>query len=390
MPNYSGVWTLEEVYEAVLEGNWTGIPVFELYAWGSDASGTLGNDTLNNDTSSPIQIGERSVPFFETIAAGRNASFGVKSDGTLWSWGSGSNGQTGQGSPTALSSPTQIGALTNWSTVTATVGISGSGFAVKTDGTLWAWGYNNQGQLGQDNSVSTSSPVQVGTNTDWASVSCFINHTVATTTSGEIYSWGNGQSGATGQNTVSDLLSPVQIGSDTDWGSISTGSNNSASVKTDGTLWTWGDNSPNGPLGIGTINDRSSPVQVGALTNWASVSCGQDHMLAIKTDGTLWAWGNGGNGRTGLGTNGDTSSPVQVGALTDWAKVSAGEEFSTAVKTDGTLWAWGKGDSGQLGDSAVNLTNNSPINIGSLTTWEDVSAGFEHTLGLISAKTGVS
>src|SRR6056300_1189769 len=113
MPNYSGKWNLQSQLQGIKAGTWTGIPVFELYAWGDDASGALGNDTLNNDTSSPIQIGGQ---FFETIAAGRNASFGVKSDGTLWSWGSGSNGQTGQGSLTQLSSPTQVGALTNWST----------------------------------------------------------------------------------------------------------------------------------------------------------------------------------------------------------------------------------------------------------------------------------
>ena len=212
-----------------------------------------------------------------------------------------------------------MGALTTW----AQIG-GGENFclAIKTDGTLWAWGQNNSGQLGQGNTTSYSSPVQVGALTTWAIA-------------------GNA------------------------------GAHNSSAVKTDGTLWTWG-YGPNGANGDGTATSRSSPVQVGALTDWATPIGGTQFMAALKTDGTLWTWGAGSDGRLGHGNVTTLSSPVQVGALTNWSKAACGNNFMTAVKTDGTFWTWGSSYHGQLGHG--NTTSlSSPTQVGALTTWGGVT-----------------
>ena len=171
--------------------------------------------------------------------------------------------------------------------------------ALKTDGTLWSWGYNIYGQLGLGNSTYYSSPKQIGALTTWLTVSCGNYHTVA--------------------------------------------------IKTDGTIWSWGENGY-GQLGLGTTTGMSSPNQVGSLTNWKSTACGSSHTVAIKTDGTIWSWGQNGYGQLGLGTTAPNySSPKQIGALSTWSQVSCGNNWTMALKTDGTLWSWGYNIYGQLG-----------------------------------------
>jgi alpha-tubulin suppressor-like RCC1 family protein len=156
-------------------------------------------------------------------------------------------------------------------------------------------------------------------------------------------------------------------------------------IKTDGTLWAWGWNRK-GQLGInGNVDGftgQSSPVQVGALTTWAQVSAGSEHTAAVKTDGTIWSWGYNGNAELGDNTTISRSSPVQIGSLTNWAQVSAGSYHTTSVKTDGTFWAWGSNPNGQLGDGTV-AAKSSPVQVGALTSWSNVSAGGRHTLALL-------
>ena len=173
--------------------------------------------------------------------------------------------------------------------------------------------------------------------------------------------------------------SPVQVGSLLNWKQIAVGSANAAAIKTDGTLWTWGGNT-GGQLGAGTTAARSSPVQVGALTTWKQVdtikaSSGFANMCAVKVDGTLWVCGYNSVGQLGTGNTTSYSSPVQVGALTNWKQVSSSAVHSCAVKTDGTLWAWGSNTNGNLGTG--NTTSySSPVQVGTLTSWKQVSAAY--------------
>ena len=197
--------------------------------------------------------------------------------------------------------------------------------ATKTDGTLWAWGKNNYGQLGLSDGNNRHSPVQVGAGTTWSNATTSRDATIAIKTDGTLWTWGLNDNGQLGQNNTAYKSSPVQVGTGTTWSKISEGKMCTFAIKTDGTLWSWGLNA-DGQLGQGNIISRSSPVQVGTGTTWSEIGCGATGAVAaaIKTDGTLWSWGYNAQGQQGRGDTIARSSPVQVGALTTWRKVSAG------------------------------------------------------------------
>jgi len=284
-------------------------------------------------------------------------------------------------SPNMYSSPVQVGSDEDWSAVTGgsptNSSSSAHSLAIKTSGKLYSWGYGPQGQLGQGTTVTgTESPLQVGIDEDWSAVACGSAHSLAIKTSGKLYSWGDNEFGKLGQGTTTsgdENFSPVQVGLLEDWSEISLGNDYSASIKTDGTLWAWGNND-NGQLGLGDTTPYSSPVQVGSDENWSSVDAGSydsdGHTLAIKTNGKLYAWGYNAYGQLGLGDRDHRSVPTQVGTDEDWSSVSAGERHTLAIKTDGTLWTWGYNSNGQLGQE--NLTRySSPVQVGSETEWLD-------------------
>ena len=349
-----------------------------LWSWGDASFGqlALGNTV---DKSSPVQVGDLTT--WTNISSGIQHSHGIKTDGTLWGWGR-NNYRPFVGDNTDIdrSSPVQIGALTDWAN---TGGGDYHTLAVKTDGTLWAWGRNAvKFTLGDGTAIDRSSPVQIGALTDWVRGSGGRTSSVAIKTDGTIWSWGGNTRGELGLNGGGDRSSPVQIGSLTDWASINAGFYHTIALKIDGTIWSWGENSDDGQLGLGDEIDRSSPVQIGLLTTWASINAGQYHTIAVKTNGTLWAWGKNAIGELGDGTIVNKSSPIQIGALTDWSSViDAGRRQNVAIKTDGTLWAWGEGIQGQLGNG-IAIHRSSPVQIGSDTNWLDISAGNRHSHAL--------
>jgi alpha-tubulin suppressor-like RCC1 family protein len=189
-----------------------------------------------------------------------------------------------------------------------------------------------------------------------------------------LFSWGNNANGQLGLGDITvTRSSPTQVGALTNWALPASGTTSSMCVKTDGTLWTWGSGGY-GVLGLEDTVNRSSPTQVGALTNWKTPSAGVQFALCVKTDGTLWSWGSNGSGRLGLGDTINRSSPVQVGALTSWSIPTAAAYFAACSKTDGTIWFWGNNYYGQLGqNSGPNLpfgsARSSPVQVGALTSW---------------------
>ena len=291
----------------------------------------------------------------------------------LWGWGYNAHRQLGLGNTIDYSSPVQIGALTTWSKIDL---MSFSSIAVKTDGTLWTWGNNGYGRLGLGNTTGYSSPKQVGALTTWSTISGGgFGHVMVIKTNGTLWSWGYNAQGQLGLGNTTNYSSPKQVGALTTWSIIAGGREHFVAIKTDGTMWSWGGAYENqGQLGLGNTTSVSNPTQIGALTTWSKVFASQDkYCLAIKTDGTLWAWGRNLNGQLGQGTTTDRSSPVQVGALTTWLNIAAGRYHSTAIKTDGTLWTWGRNTYGALG-LGDTTDRSSPVQIGALTSWTKIEA----------------
>lgn len=243
--------------------------------------------------------------------------------------------------------------------------------AVSQDGTLWAWGKNDHGYIGDGTTTEKHTPVQISTETGWEHISAGRLHNVAIKSDGTLWAWGNNFDGQTGNGTSNNnVLYPMQIGIDTDWKEASAGDHGSVAVKTDGTLWTWGKNT-NGYLGNGMAENYQNlvPTQVGTETDWKSVSGKDRHCLAIKNDGSLWAWGRNFYGQLGIGTSGngtDVYTPVQVGTATDWKQAESTPEFSYALKENNTLWAWSS--TGRLG-----ITTTQPIQVGTHNDWKTVS-----------------
>jgi alpha-tubulin suppressor-like RCC1 family protein len=342
-----------------------------LWATGDNFDGQLGQGNTSS-TLGPIPIG--SLTTWLQVAAGGQHSLGVQTDGTLWTWGSNSMGQLGL--PGTFLSPVQVGALTNWSgTISSKYDFN---LAKKSNGTLWAWGNNSYGQLGQKDIVSRSSPIQVGSGTNWSKIAAGWFHGTAVTSAGALFSWGQGTSGELGRGTLTSTSSPTQVGTLSNWAAtpsaLANGMSFSCAIR-GGSLFTWGLNDM-GQLGLGDASLRSSPTIIGSLTTWSQVGCGTSHTLARRSDGTIWAWGRNQDGELGLGVGDWTnrSSPAQVGSLTNWATVFANGGQSLGIKTDGTLWAWGENIYGQLGLGNTS-SRSSPTQVGSLTNWAEVAPG---------------
>ena len=376
----------------------------ELFLWGVN-NGILGQNNTT-DYSSPVQLPgtrwattttQQAVQFHQHDAGESFATY-VDLDGKLFAAGRGYNyGRFAAGYSAATasnvnySSPLQIGSATTWKyAVPNTKNV----YAVKTDGTLWSWGYNEYGNLGQNQGTGSpriSSPVQIpGTTWTGTYETLWTNHgqaAYAIKTDGTLWVWGAGDGGQLGTNTTVDgYSSPIQIPGTT-WSKLT----DQAAIKTDGTLWAWGSgfsgqlaNNRSGPSAAPTGSGYfiSSPIQIPGTT-WRTVSARNACLLATKTDGTLWAWGQNTKGQLGL--NSGTvrkSSPTQVGSDTTWDDVKLGYTSGYGVKTDGTLWAWGDNSVGELGQSS-QVQYSSPVQVGSLTTWLSISGGSGAAGGLV-------
>lgn len=360
-------------------------PVFCLATWGSNLMGVLADGTTTN-RSSPGSVAGGGVTWCD-ISAGYYHSAAIKTDGTLWTWGCNTNGQLGTGNTTSRCSPgTVAGGGTTWKSVK--IGNNNT-FAIKTDGTLWSWGYNGSGQLGDGTITGRSSPGTVaGGGNTWCLIAGGVTAVGAIKTDGTLWTWGRNVYGGLGDGTTTNRSSPgTTAGGGNTWCQASGGGISFTAVKTDGTLWTWGNNS-NGQLGNGTMTDRSSPGTVaGGGSTWCFVNTNSpfsgNFTVALKTDGTLWTWGVNGNGTLGNGTTTNRCSPgTTAGGGTTWCQVSNGGSFTLALKTDASLWAWGVNNYGQFGDGTTT-NRSSPITVGGGgTTWCRVSAGTDHSLGI--------
>jgi alpha-tubulin suppressor-like RCC1 family protein len=336
--------------------------VYQWWTTGYNLYGELGqNDRTNR--SSPVQIPGAWTSFNKGNASHVDSyaqtSIGAKADGTLWAWGYNNGGQLGLNDIVNRSSPVQIPGTT-WSG--SYINSGRNTLVVKTDGTLWVWGYNYNGSLGLNSgsghSGAVSSPTQVP-GTTWNMVASGPEQGYGLKTDGTLWSWGYGMYGQLGVNDILSYSSPIQIPGTT-WSTVSSGQNNAAAIKTDGTLWAWGQNSQ-AVLGQNNKTKYSSPAQIPGTT-WRSVRITEYVTHATKTDGTFWVWGNNGFGMLGLNNTTAYSSPIQIPGTT-WSEQHAVASYSAvAIKTDGTTWGWGNNEYGELGQNAT-VRVSSPIQI---------------------------
>ena len=275
------------------------------------------------------------------LVSGDYHSLLVKADGSLWAWGNNQLGQLGDG--TTISRRTPVKIMDKVVSVTAGAYYSA---AVKSDGTLWTWGTNHNGQLGDGTNSKQSTPIKVMDSV--VSVASGEEHMLAIKKDGTLWAWGSNYSGEIGDGSKTHKSKPVKIMDDVK--AIAAGNGHSLAIKTDGSVWAWGWNS-NGQLGDGTQTDRTKPVKV--LDKAKSVSAGHYISFAIKTDNTLWAWGLNLMDIMGNGSIMRVTKPTKV---MDNVKMAIRGQYPYAIKTDGTLYVWKGSQTGRASTTQVPPT----------------------------------
>ena len=338
-----------------------------LWAWGHNLTGHLGDGTFV-DRSTPVQVAISGVDLISAGQGMESHALVRKSDGSLWTWGSNVSGQLGDGTPLVRSTPTRVPGLNG---ITAIAAGDYHTLARAADGTVWAWGLNEAGQLGDNTSFGRSTPGLVPGLSGVDAIAAGGGHNLARLGNGTLVAWGDNCCGQLGRGNDSDIGFAVLTGVR----DFSAGYTHSVAVKNDGTVWAWGSNG-SGELGDGTLIGRFEPTPVPGLANVAKVSAGSSYTpytLALKSDGTVWAWGDNSLSQLGDGTSASRLNPVQVSGLGNVMSISAGGAYALAMKSDGSVWGWGANESGQLGDGTTDL-RASPVRVSAISSATAIGA----------------
>ncbi|MFD2891367.1 T9SS type A sorting domain-containing protein [Flavobacterium chuncheonense] len=337
----SGLWLQGQCYESVhLGGGHTVATKSDgtLWGWGRADGGQL----ISNVTREyvPKQLGA-DTDWANVFCGGLN-TFAIKNNGTLWASGGNNYGCLGVNSTIqAFSTFQQIGTDTNWTKVAASAYFT---IGLKADGTLWGWGQNDYFQLGQGSSSAQQLlPLQIGTATDWVDIAVSTDATgFALKSDGTLWGWGFNINALIMPNSSANIsvVSPTQVSTVSTWVKMRLGGGHILAQKADGTLWAWGGGE--NPIGQGGIVSYTNTPQSLGTETWKDFGAGSGYSVAIKSDGTLWAWGNNPNGQIGDGTTTSTNVPIQIGTDSDWETVQVSLSSHTMLtKTDGTVWYWG-------------------------------------------------
>jgi len=351
-------------------------------AWGGNSNGQLGvNDT--NEYHHPLLVkgpgGSGNLTGVVAIVARENFSLALKGNGTVWGWGFNADGELGDHTTADKWAPVQVHGAANVGFLSGITAISGGYthvLALKNDSTVWAWGDNTNGELGNNATMNDSTPVQVmgpggvGNLNHVVAIAAGQFISFALKNDGTVWAWGNNGNGAIGDNTTTERHTPVQVhgplgvGFLTGITALAAGGGHVLALKNDNTVWSWGEN-VNGELGNNTIFADSVPAEVlgpggtGHLSGIVKINAGDYFSAGIKTDGTVWIWGYNGFGQLGQNDTTESNTPVEVhgaanvGFLNSVVALSLGDEHAIAMKSDNTFWAWGWNGNGQLGDNSI-------------------------------------
>jgi len=375
-----------------------------LWAWGDNASGQIGVGSASGPVA-PARIASGHV--WAALAAGSLHSLALTRGGSLFAWGDNTSGQLGFGNAASQNSPLEITAPDG---VDNLIGISAGAFhslALKANGGFVAFGANVSGQFGNASFTGSLVPALVGSaGLGWVESEPGNQFTVARRSNGTLWSWGDNTNGQLGLGNLTVQLNPVLVDTRDNWGAQAAGFSHVAALKADGTLWSWGDNS-SGQLGDGSQTPSLFPKQISGTdpsslpNDWAALAAGDLHTLALKGDGTLWSWGDNSSGQLGYDTSVAPSPDLLPGTLprqvtvvgsanNNWVAIAAGGSHSLGLQSDGTLWVWGDNSQGQLGDPSLvessilpsQIVNFLPPVAGFNSSWKAISAGFGHSLAL--------
>ena len=386
------------------------------WTWGYNINGQLGDNTTT-ERWTPVEVkgpgGTGALGNVVAVTAGHAHTAALKSDGTVWAWGGNTFGQLGDNTTTERWTPVQVqgpggtGVLGNIAAVAAGYYHTA---ALKADGTVWTWGRNDEGQLGDNTTTDRWVPVQVlgpggtGVLNGIVALAGGYHHTIAVKADGTVWAWGRNDEGELGNNSTTDRWAPVQVKGPGGVGvlgnvaAVAGGYRHTAALRADGTVWAWGFNT-SGQLGDNTTTEHWAPVQVkgpggtGVLGSIVAVGAGYQHTAALKSDGTVWSWGDNFYGQVGDNTEDDRWAPVQVkgpggtGVLGNMVASAVGHYHSVTVKNDSTVWGWGWNVHGQLGNntstrSEMPVQVKGPGGTGVLGNIVAVSGGYAHTAAL--------
>ena len=356
-------------------------PPGTVVGWGANNDGQLGNGTTTN-SSTPVHVdgidGSGTLTGVVAVAAGGVHSLALRSDGSVVAWGDNAQGQLGNGTATGSVTPVQVQGVGGTGTLTGVVAIASAehSLALRSDGSVVAWGYNAQGQLGDGTSTNSPTPVEVegvsgvGTLTGIVAIAAGGNHSLALRSDGTVVSWGYNGFGQLGNGTTTNSPTPVEVegvsgvGSLTGVVAIAAGATHSLALRSDGTVVAWGYNT-DGELGDGTTTNSPTPVEVqgvggsGTLSGVVAIAGGYDHSVALRLNGSVVAWGDNDEGQLGNGTTTNSFTPVKVqgvggsGTLTGVVAIAVGSLHSVALRSDGTVVAWGFNGDGELGNATT-------------------------------------
>jgi len=359
----------EDYYLVALEEN------ENLWISGSYSDKMFYNDQGRPDDGIPQKV--NNLENIKEISKGGNHFLFLKNDETVWAWGNNYTGQLGDGTIVNKATPVQVQNLENIKQLKAGLAYS---IALKRDGTVWAWGCNNLGQLGDGTIIDKDTPVQVQNLENIKDIKVHYNHSFALKENGTVWAWGCNSHGQLGDGTIIDKYTPVQVQNLENIKDIKVNDNYSFALKEDGTVWAWGVNYY-GRLGDGTKINRSIPVQVQNLKNIKDIKVNHYCSFGLKEDGTVWSWGENYYGQLGDGTTTNRSIPVKVRNLENIKDIKINYYYLLALKEDGSVWAWGDNYYGQLGDG-TRTSRSIPVKVRNLENIKDIKINYYYSLAL--------
>lgn len=349
-----------------------------VYCWGANDYGQLG-DRTTTDRHAPVPMPD--VWQVSGIGAGDRHSFAMRALAPAWGWGTNAYGQLGSGDTASRTGPTRVSGLDHPLSISA--GEYSSAAVNADDGGAYDWGRNNYGQIGDNTTADRLTPFGVSGVYPDANCVCAGNgaFTLGLGSLGTVYAWGYNYYGQLGNNTTTDSHTPVaSLTPSPAVISISAGISHSMLLYANGTIAAWGLNN-HGQCGDGTVTNHLIPTLVPGLTGVIAISSGQHHNLALTSDGNVWAWGVNTYGQCGDGTTTERHSPVQVANLYGVIAIQAGLYHNLALTANGTLYAWGHNSSGQLGNNSTT-DSTVPVRVGSFATVRAMGAGTRQSLAV--------